>query len=174
MLSVVIYFVLFIISSLWWWHLNCSCLVFQNKDHIQKLQLKEDVRYLTLYWLVSPCLHSGSHSGGFPEGAEWERAPGVPGGAQPAEGAAGRLQGRGQHEGEQQTEAGGPQGGSHKGGECFMESVTELPICPRSFSRSEQRTVLSDKKQSNNMSVSVFMLYVETPWQKARSGAPIW
>lgn len=62
-----------------------------------------------------PCLHSGSHSGGFPEGAERKRAPGVPGGAWPAEGATGRLQRRGQHEGEQQAEAGGPQGGSHKG-----------------------------------------------------------
>lgn len=60
-------------------------------------------------------LRSGSHPGGFPEGAEREREPGVPGGAQPAEGAAGRLKGRGEHEGEQQAAAGGPQGGRHKG-----------------------------------------------------------
>lgn len=45
-------------------------------------------------------LPAGAHDTSFPERVERERAHGIPGGAQSAEGAAGRLHGRGQHEGE--------------------------------------------------------------------------
>lgn len=125
--------------------------------------------YFVLFSHV-PSLRSGSHSGGFPEGAERERAPGVPGGARPAEGAAGRLQGCGQHEGEQQTKAGGPQGGSHKGEgvmvkQCFMENTTE--------GRRESliHTVFSQSKWAEisvSMSINVVMLYVDTHLDKGK------